>query len=221
MNEETLQEFFDAIKADDVFLLTDMLNKHPELLNAKAPNGLPAVMTAVYQQRPDVVNLLARSGARIDTGTAAAMGDVKRLQAALDADPSSLTGTSADGWTPLHLACFFSKKATVGLLLQAGAPVMARSANALNNHPLHAAAAGRSRDAVALLLAAGADVNATQAGGWTALHAAAQNGDVEMAKILLANGANADVRADNGQSPLDLAMGTGSQEVVDLLTNAA
>lgn len=215
--EEILQEFFDAIRADDVFLLTGMLNDHPELLNAKAPNGVPAIMMAVYHQRPDVVNLFSRSGAAVDACTAAAMGDEKRLAAALAADQNALTSHSADGWTPLHLASFFGKKAAAEMLIQAGAPVLARSTNQLNNHPLHAAAAGKSRDVVALLLTHGADANATQAGGWTPLHAAAQNADVEMTKVLLANGANADVRADNGQSPLDLAMGQGSQEVVDLL----
>ncbi|MBL8232369.1 MAG: ankyrin repeat domain-containing protein [Bryobacterales bacterium] len=124
---------------------------------------------------------------------------------------------SKDGWTPLHLASYFGHKEIAQLLLDAGAPVLARSKNAMNNHPLHAAAAGKSRDIVAMLLSAGAEVNATQNGGWTALHAAAQDGDAEMVKLLLMNGADPELRADNGQSALDLAMGKGSQEVVDML----
>ncbi|MBI4905512.1 MAG: ankyrin repeat domain-containing protein [Acidobacteria bacterium] len=216
-NEDTLQEFFDAIRADDVFLLTQMLNQDPALRNAKAPNGVPAVMMAVYHHRPDVINLLARSGANVDACTAAAMGDVARLSAALADDKDALARQSADGWTPLHLAAFFAKKDAVEYLLQAGAPVTVRSGNQLNNHPLHAAAAGKSPEVVALLLTYGADPNATQAGGWTPLHAAAQNADAEMVKALLTSGATIEVRAENGQSPLDLAMGVGSQEVVDLL----
>jgi ankyrin repeat protein len=219
-NQELVNEFFELVKSDDVYALTTMINEHPELADARNEHGVPAVLVAIYYDRKDVINLLVTSGATVDTFIAAALGNVAKLEKALAKDPASLKEYSTDGWTALHLAAFFGRKDAVAFLLNAGANVMARSTNAMNNHPLHAAAAGRSRDIVALLLEKGSDINATQAGGWTPLHAAAQNGDVEMTKVLLTHGANPNIRADNGQLPLDLAMGNGSQPIVDLLLEA-
>lgn len=220
LNQELVKEFFDLVKSDDVFALTTMINNNPELADARNEHGVPAVLVAIYYDRKDVINLLITSGAKVDTFIAAALGNVAKLEKALAKDPASLTAHSTDGWTALHLAAFFGRKDAVAYLLNAGANVMARSTNAMNNHPLHAAAAGRSRDVVAMLLEKGSDINATQHGGWTPLHAAVQNNDIEMAKVLLTHGANTSIRADNGQLPLDLAMTNGSQPIVDLLTDA-
>lgn len=212
-----VQELFDAIKGDDIFGLTSMVNADPALVDAVNDNGVCAVMFATYYGRKEAAQLLVSSGARVDAFLASALGDVARLGKALEADPAVISKYSVDGWTPLHLAAFFGQKAAAELLIAEGASVLARSTNAMNNHPLHAAAAGRSRDLVALLLEHGAEVNATQHGGWTALHAAAQNSDAEMVKVLLANGADVAIRADNNQNALDLALGKGAQQVVDLL----
>lgn len=214
---EDIRAFFDAIKADDIFGLTAIVNANPSLVDAVNENRVPAVMFAWYYGRKEVANLLVRSGAAVDAHTASAMGDTTRIEKSLAADPEVVNKHSVDGWTPLHLAAFFGQKRAAELLLSRGASALARSTNAMNNHPIHAAAAGRSRDLVALLLEHGAEVNATQHGGWTPLHAAAQNGDPEMTAVLLANGADPSIRADNNQSALDLALGKGAQEVVDLL----
>jgi ankyrin repeat protein len=214
---ENEKEFFQLIKDDDIFGLTAMINEDRGLVNAVNENGISAVMFAMYYGRKEVTALLVHSGAKLDPVSAAAAGDKKRVVECLAEDKAFLEEHSKDGWTALHLASYFGHKEIVQLLLEAGAPVLARSKNGMNNHPLHAAAAGKSRDIVAMLLSAGAEVNATQSGGWTALHAAAQDGDAEMVKLLLMNGADPDLRADNGQSALDLAMGKGAQEVVDML----
>jgi uncharacterized protein len=220
MDKAKIQEFFDAVRGDDVFQVTSMIGEEPELANAQNEAGSSALMVAHYFGKKDIVNLLLQSGAKVDVFAAAAMGRLDRLEKLLASDPTLVNAYSGDGWTPLHLASFYSQKACAKALLDAGAPVLARSTNNLNNHPLHAAAAGRSRDIVAMLLEHGADPNATQHGGWTPLHGAAQHGDVELAKALLAKGANPDARADNNQTPLDLAMGAGAQELVDLLRAA-
>lgn len=211
------KEFFQLIKDDDIFGLTVMINEDPSLVNAVNDSGITAVMVSMYFGRKDVTSLLLHSGAKVDPFTAAAMGDRKRVVECITEDSSFLNQHSSDGWTALHLASYFGHKETVKTLLEAGAPVLARSTNAMNNHPIHAGAAGKSKDIVAILLEKGADANATQAGGWTALHAAAQDGDLEMVKVLLTSGANPDQRADNGQNALDLAMLKGAQDIVDIL----
>ena len=147
----------------------------------------------------------------------AILGETGRLEELVSGNRALASALSSDGWTPLHLAAFFGRKDTARALLNKGAAVNARSANAMQNTPLHAAAAGRSAETAKLLLDFGANVNARQQGGWTALHAAAQNGDVEMAKTLLSAGADVEARADNNQSALDLALTKAQQAMVDFL----
>lgn len=144
-------------------------------------------------------------------------GGKERVFEQINQNPELIGSFSNDGWTPLHLACFYGHPAIAEALIASGADVSVRSRNAMKNTPLHAAAAGRNVEAVRALLEHGANVNARQEGGWTALHAASQNGDAEMVRLLIAAGANVAARADNQQNPPDLALGKGHQAVVDLL----
>lgn len=148
---------------------------------------------------------------------ASIQGETASLDELLTANRSLVSALSTDGWTPLHLAAFFGKKDAARLLLNKGAPVNARSTNAMENMPLHAAAAGKSTEIAKLLIDHGANVNARQHGGWTPLHAAAQNGDLEMARSLVGAGADVQTRAENNQTALDLALTGGKQEMVEYL----
>jgi ankyrin repeat protein len=148
---------------------------------------------------------------------AAMQGDAAQLEALLTGNRSLASAVSTDGWTPLHLAAHFGRADAVRVLINKGADVAARSANAMANMPLHAAAAGRSAEVAKLLMERGAGPNARQNGGWTPLHAAAQNGDTELARALAEGGADVNIRADNQQTPLDLALTKGQQAMVELL----
>jgi ankyrin repeat protein len=148
---------------------------------------------------------------------AAIQGRTQEVEDLIAGNRSLASGLSSDGWTPLHLAAFFGHKETAQALLNKGALVDARSANAMQNTPLHAAASARKSDVAKMLLERGAAPNARQHGGWTPLHSAAQNGDVPMAEILLAAGADVQARAENHQGALDIALTKGHQRLVDLL----
>lgn len=148
---------------------------------------------------------------------AAIQGDVAALETLVAGNRSLVQAQSSDGWSPLHLAAHFGKIDAVRFLLNKGAEVNARSANAMANTPLHAAAAGRCAEVIKVLIDHGASVNARQHGGWTAMHAAAQGGDLDSAKALVAGGADVAARADNNQSPLDLALTKAQQAMVDYL----
>src|SRR5580700_10059760 len=148
---------------------------------------------------------------------ASILGETEQIEKLVSSNRSLVSGLSSDGWTPLHLAAFFGKDDAARSLLNKGAPVDARSTNAMQNTPLHAAAAGKHAAVVKLLIERGASVNARQHGGWTALHAAAQNGDVEMARALVDAGADVQSRAENNQTPLDLALTKAQQAMVDYL----
>jgi ankyrin repeat protein len=140
-------------------------------------------------------------------------GDVARLLA-VGAEPGLV---DADGWTALHLACFFGQFDCVEALLELGASVKLRSANTMGNAPLHAAAAGRHREICALLLSHNAEVNAEQAGLYTPLHAAAASGDEDLVRLLLAHEANTKAKSEKGETALDMARARNHAGVVALL----
>jgi ankyrin repeat protein len=215
------QEFFEAIRAGDRDKVDALLKSDATLLNARDEKGLGAYTFAKYSGRNDIAALLLEKGVELDIFAACMAGAKERVLQLIRENPDLINTYSHDGWTPLHLACFFGQPGIAEVLIANGADVNARSRNPMQNAPLHAAAAGRSKDAVRTLLEHGADVNARQEGGWTALHAASQNGDVEMVRLLIAGGADVKARADNQQNAMDLALGKGHQAVVDVLDEYA
>jgi len=215
------QQFFEAIRAGDLGAVDALLNADAALLAAKDEKGLGAYTAAKYSGRNDIAALLLEKGVELDVFAACMAGAKERAMELVGANPQLLNAYSPDGWTPLHLACFFGNPSVAEALIARGADVRPQSTNPMHNTPLHAAAAGRSKEAVRALLEHGADVNARQEGGWTALHAASQNGDVEMVRLLIAGGADVQIRADNQQNALDLALGKGHQAVVELLDEYA
>jgi ankyrin repeat protein len=210
-------QFFEAIRAGDRDKVEALLNADAVLLAAKDENGLGAYAAARYSGRNDVATLLLEKGVELDIFSACMAGAKDRALALIKGQPELMSAYSHDGWTPLHLACFFGQPGVAEALIAQGADVRARSRNPMQNTPLHAAVAGRNKDAVQALLEHGADVNARQEGGWTALHAAAQNGDVEMVRLLIAAGADVQARADNQQNALDLALTKAHPAVVEVL----
>jgi uncharacterized protein len=211
------QQFFEAIRAGDRAKIDALLNSDATLLAAKDEKGLGAYTAAKYAGRNDIAALLLEKGVELDVFAACMAGAKERVIELIRENPELVNTYSHDGWTPLHLACFFGQPGVAEALIAQGADVRARSRNPMQNTPLHAAAAGRSKEAVRALLEHGADVNARQEGGWTTLHAASQNGDVEMVRLLIAGGADVQIRAGNQQNSLDLALTKGHQAVVEVL----
>jgi ankyrin repeat protein len=210
-------QFFEAIRAGERDKVEALISADAALLAAKDENGLGAYAAARYSGRNDVATLLLEKGVELDIFSACMAGAKVRALALIKGQPELMSAYSHDGWTPLHLACFFGQPVVAEALLAQGADVRARSRNPMRNMPLHAAVAGRNKDAVQALLEHGADVNARQDGGWTALHAASQNGDVEMVRLLIAAGADVQARADNQQNALDLALTKAHPAVVEVL----
>jgi len=213
--------FFDAIRNGDRERVSGMIVADEALLSAKDENGLAPFIVAKYSGRNDIAALLldkgVEKGVELDVFAACVAGAAQRVTELAKGDRELIKSYSQDGWTPLHLACFFNQPGVAEILVLNGADVQARSRNPVKNAPLHAAAAGRSQESVRILIEHGADVNAKQEAGWSALHAASQNGDVEMVRLLIASGANVHARADNNQNALDLALTKGHQAVVDIL----
>jgi ankyrin repeat protein len=172
-------------------------------------------MQAVYENKPEIVAVLRHAAGELDLYEAAAVGDGALLRSILGNDSTQINSLSNDGFTPLHLACFFRHPEAAQILLAAGADPKAVSAQRISI--IHSAAASRDSTLVKLLLAAGADPNVQQPGGYTALHSAAMHNNVAMVQALLQAGANRDIKNDEGATAADMAVKAGADEVVKLL----
>jgi len=211
------EQLMEAVKNGDVTAMRVILDRQPELANETAPDGESPLIAALYRNQMAAVELLLERGASVTIHEAAALDDADAAAQLLDLEPGLLREYSYDGWTPLHLACFFGAYDTARLLLERGADVHVRSRNGMNNCPIHAAAAGKRTALVHLLLEHGADPNARQRGGWTPVHQAAAHCDAGMVELLLHYGGDPDLRQDEGKSARSIAEENGFSEVLAVL----
>jgi uncharacterized protein len=184
-----LQDLIDAVKAGDVERVAALAATDPAMAATPDGDGMTPVRHALYLRQTAALDALLAADPPLDVLDLAATGRADELRARLDEQPRRANERAQDGFTALHLACFFGGTAAVEALLQAGADPNPPQDNPLSVAPLHSAAAAGDREAVALLLEAGADANARQQGGHTALDAANQHEDAEMAALLRAHGA--------------------------------
>jgi ankyrin repeat protein len=206
-----------AIKANDIAAAKEMLRDNPAAANARDENGVSAIMNARYRGQMELVVLLLASGVELDIFEAATLGEAARMQQLLDREPRQVNGRSADGFTPLHLACFFGQERIASLLLKRGAEPASVAQNPMCVQPLHSAAAGRQVGIVRLLLERGAPVDARQHGGWTPLHEAANSGNREMSETLLRYGADPDLENNEGRNAVEIAAQRGHIELMQFL----
>ena len=212
-----VKAFHDLVKKGDLAAVQSAVQEDPQLPSSLNDAGQTAFLLAKYYRQEAVASYLLQVRSDLGLFEACAGGQLKLVEEFVSQNPELLHARSSDGWTPLHLAAFFGHSALAQYLLGLGAPVDARSTNAMKNTPLHAAAAGSKTELARLLLAHSADANATQEGGWTALHAAAQSGNRDLVELLITSGADLKARAANNQTALDLAMLGGHSGIVDLL----
>ena len=208
------QDIFAAITADDPGKVKELVAQHPDVAHARNQAGVSALMQARYENKLDLVELLRQAG-NFDVFEAAALGDVSRLRALLASDPNLMKAQSSDGFTPLHLACFFSQPEAAELLVRQGADANAVSPTRIA--VIHSAAASRNAAMVKLVLKAGANPNLQQQGGYTALHEAAMHNSVERAQALLEAGADLAIRSDDGLTAAQMATQKGNKEVLAVL----
>lgn len=220
---DEIETLLDAVREDDGDAVRELVRDAPELLRKEAGDegqvqGPSPILEALYRGASDALAALLELEPSLGVHEAAALGDVERLREVLDVDPGHLSRFSDDGWTPLHLACFFGRREATRLLLARGAPVEATSRNATANRPLHAAlAGGAGRQVVEAVLERGADVAARAGGGYTPLHLAASRGSAGLVELLLGHGADPTAEADDGTTPAAIAAERGHPEVAERL----
>jgi uncharacterized protein len=216
MNESNETDLFAAIKAGELERVKALVSADAALVDAREAKGESAILTAVYNGRKEIANLLVARGARLSLFEACAAGEFDAVERLLGSG-SAVNDFSDDGWTPLHLAAFFGHPKIVELLLANGADVTARSRNANGNTPLHAALAANQRMVAGLLIGGGADLDTGDAAGWRPLHLAAANNNLETMKALIAQGADVAATTTEGQTPLAVARARHHAEAAALL----
>lgn len=210
-----------AIRANDRLAIERLLAEDPARVDMRGPGGESLVLYACYAGAPDLSPAFLR-GRAPDACEAAALGDVQALRAAIENDDDARVRRSSDGWTPLHLACFFGRDDAVALLIDHGAPLEAHATNATRNTPLHAALAGGTKASIVRrLVFAGADVEARGAQNITPLHLAASRGDATLCDLLMSRGADPQALMEDGTTPAMLATARGFPELGASLENAA
>jgi ankyrin repeat protein len=212
-----VQDIFTAITANNKERVAQLIAAEPGAAHARNANGISALMQARYENRLEIVDLLRPAAGELDIFEAAALGDVARLNKLLANDGELVKARSSDGFTALHLACFFGQLEAAETLVRHGADSNAVSPSRIA--VIHSAAASRNAALLKLVLDAGANPDSQQQRGYTALHEAAMHNSVERAQALLDAGADPAVKSDAGQTAADMAEQNGNREVVELLTS--
>ncbi len=209
-----------ALKARNADALAELIREDPATVNATGPGGESLILLACYMGAESLVPAL-QVGRMLDAAEAAVLGDIPALAAALARNAAALSTHTPDGWTPLHLACFFGREDAVQTLIDAGATLDVLSTNSTKNTPLHAALAGTCVPSlVKRLILAGAPVSALGEQDITPLHIAASRGNTALCDLLMSRGANPHATMVDGTTPAQLAAARGFQELAERLISA-
>jgi len=210
---------FDLVASRDNAGLQKALADDPKAATERNGEGASLLAFAAYNGNTEAQEAIRKALPSIDAYEAIILGDIDRVKA-LRAEGWDANARSPDGFTPLSLAAFFSRKDIFDLLLPLTKDVNERATNNQQVAALHAAAAVRAVGAINLLLRAGADPNLTQQQGFVALHTAAMHGDAIMSGLLLLFGADPTLKDTSGKSAADHARANGHGWLAERLEKA-
>lgn len=140
---------------------------------------------------------------------AAASGDLQKVKALLEANPSLLESKADYGETPLISACSGSQVAVADFLIDNGANVNATNIYGVPvlNYAINDG--DECLTVVQRLIDKGAEINVKNSDGGSPLHAAANRDNLKVAKLLLDYGADLNAPCRHG-TPLQMKIMFGS-----------
>jgi ankyrin repeat protein len=165
----------------DFSVVKELLEQHPELLNANASWGEYALEAAAQTGQVEIVEYLLENGAALDICTAAMLGRLEEVQSMLKADPKLIEARGAHGIPLLYFPVIGGHKKIADFLFMQGAQVDASSPGGIT--PLHGAVMFDQVDMADWLLDQGADPN-PRYDGKTPLGIAVEKEQQAMADLL-------------------------------------
>jgi ankyrin repeat protein len=182
-------------------------------------NGVSLLLLSFYFGNRELSDFIVSARKPVDIFEAVVAGDPVAVEKMLDESPAVINSFSADGFTPLGFAAYFSRVQIAGLLLSRGASPHIPSRNSFAVYPLHSAVAANCGDIVRMLLENGASPNVRQQKDITPLHSAAHNANVAIARLLISHGADTQVVTSDGKTVLDMAEEAKAADIVNLIKN--
>jgi ankyrin repeat protein len=210
----------DLIKAGDNENLRKLLATTPSLAESLTEQGISILQFAAYYRNAGAVEIIRAYRYALNVFEAASVGAEDVVMNLVAERPALLNSWSADGFTPLGLACFFGHTELARQLLAKGGDPNIASNNAFKVTPLHSACAVSNYEIAAMLIQKGANVNAAQMQGVTPLHSAAHHGQTKLVKLLIENSANVNSKMENGQTPLAMALEKNFLETADVIRSS-
>ncbi|MCP4429326.1 MAG: DUF664 domain-containing protein [Chloroflexi bacterium] len=125
-----------AVQNDNLDPIKSILAGNPKLINAFDQNRLPLILSAQYNDQQKVVKFLEGAGAEIDLFTACAIGRLDVVKQEIEAWPEDVNEYGRDGFTPLHLACYFGREDIALWLIEQGADGVAAAKNGMGKSAL-------------------------------------------------------------------------------------
>ncbi len=211
------QALFDAIQAGNGAKVNELLQKEPDLRDAKTKEGIHAAVYALYMGRKDIADAILARDPVLDLHAAAAVGDFRRVQQLVEADPVSVHAYSPDGFPPLGLAAYLGHADIVQYLISSGANVNQAGTNPGKFTALTGAVSQGHYRVAKILVEAGADVNYWYGGGYTPVLEAAANGDLQILELLVSHGGDVTAETEQGKTAVSLALEHNHPEAAEWL----
>ena len=219
----TAQDIHQVAEKGDLTKVKEILEKNPELLNAKDVQGSTPLLNAAYGGQKEVVDFLIKKGADINSSNTYKYTPLhysilrRHLEVA-----EMLIGAGADlnipnvwGYTPLHTCAGrnFLKEAAFLIKNKAGV----NTKNEIGETPLFAAVKSGHKEMILLLIKNGADVNASDNWGRTPVFATAEGNSSGILELLVNQGAKVDITDKFGITPLHRAAIAGYHDIAQIL----
>jgi ankyrin repeat protein len=164
----------------DLDKVRELVERHPELVNARASWNETPIEAAAQLGRRDIIEYLLAKGAPVDFFTACVLGRRELVEAELAADPARAGARGVHDLPSLYFAAIGGQREVAELLLAAGAGVNDATTAAA---PIHGAVMGRSPELIRWLLEHGADPSLPDFDGRSARQLADAMGEPELARL--------------------------------------